>query len=204
MDYLTISTIMMALVGGIAGVLANSRKKTADSRPAKNRKPEPFRRDKAEWQYDAALRVYCDCMGKLPEELEESDIAVIWDNACNHCSVFLTWAIMRGFCGEVHLADEPDAVEKVRRREMTGTEFFITYCDYRLWREDFAESILPFVDDYYFARYLDTYSKTSREKLKKYPLTFGFSWEEYDVFEAVLDKDYRQWKFWKRMKFWKP
>jgi hypothetical protein len=67
--------------------------------------------------------LYCEATGKLPEELEESDTDIIWNNACNHCSMFLTWAIMRGYCGESHLSDEPEAVEKVKEREMTGTEF---------------------------------------------------------------------------------
>ena len=59
--------------------------------------------DKAEWQYESALSLYCEATGKQPEELEESDTDIIWNNACNHCSMFLTWAIMRGFCGLTNL-----------------------------------------------------------------------------------------------------
>ena len=164
----------------------------------RSKKGEPFTSDKAEWQYESALMLYCEATGKLPEELEESDTDIIWNNACNHCSMFLTWAIMRGYCGESHLSDEPEAVEKVKEREMTGTEFFIKYCDCKLWREDFAEIILPFVDAYYESHYLETYTATTRNKLKKEPLTFSFSWEDYEVFERALDRAYRRWRFWSR------
>ena len=167
------------------------------------KKTEPFTSDKAEWQYESAMHLYCNEIGKQPEGLEESDTDIIWENACNHCSMFLTWAILRGFCGDVHLTDEPEAVEKVKRKEMTGTEFFIKYCDCKLWREDFAESILPFVDAYYEDKYLEAYTKTAMNELNKEPLTFSFSWEDYDVFEKVLDKAYRHWKFWDRLHFQK-
>lgn len=65
-----------------------------------------------------------------------------------------------------------------------------------MFRTDFSEDILPFIDSYYYTQYLDVYSKTAILKLNKEPLTFAFSWEDYDVFEIIIDKAYRHWKFW--------
>ena len=56
---------------------------------SRNKETEPFTRDKAEWQYESAMLLYCNATGKQPEELEESDTDIIWENACNHCSMFL-------------------------------------------------------------------------------------------------------------------
>ena len=54
------------------------------------------------------------------------------------------------------------------------------------------------MDAYYESHYLDTYIATTRNKLKKEPLTFSFSWEDYEVFEKALDRAYRRWQFWSR------
>ncbi|MCQ2142896.1 MAG: hypothetical protein MJY56_02375 [Bacteroidales bacterium] len=159
---------------------------------------EPFTVDKAKWQFDTAMTLYCEKTGKSVEELAEPDTDIIWDRASNHCSMFLTWAIMRDYCGSIHLSEEPESVEKVRQREMTGTEFFIKYCDCSLCREDFAECILPFVDSYYFSRYITDYCKLADKQLKKDPLTFSFCWADYDIVEKALDKAYRHWKIWER------
>ncbi len=189
MNAAILSTIVISAIVVVVGVISAS---------TRNQKGEPFTADKAEWQYESAMLLYCNATGKEPEGLEESDTDIIWDNACNHCSMFLTWAIMRGFCGDIHLSDEPEAVEKVKKKEMTGTQFFIKYCDCKLWRDDFAESILPFVDAYYESHYLDAYTTTVTQKLRKEPLTFSFSWDDYEVIERVLDRAYRRWKFWNK------
>ena len=163
--------------------------------PSAPKKTEPFRADKAEWYYDEELKYYLDISGKSEKELTDADREIIWDYSCNHCAMFLTWAIMRGYCGDIHLKDEPGAVESVKKREMTGTVFFIKYCDCTLWREDFSDNILPFVDAYYYSRYLDEYSRVVQQKLNKGPWGISFSWEDYEVIEKILDKAYRHWKF---------
>lgn len=187
MDTTTISTIIIGATVAIISVLSSS---------AKSPKRASFSADKAEWYYNPAMYHYCKNTGKNPEDLDESDIDAIWNNACNHCSIFLTWAIMRNYCGDIHTENEPEALEKVKRREMTGTEFFIRYCDCTLSREDFSDSILPFLDAYYTSLFLEIYIETTNKTLKKEPLAFGFCWDDYDVFESILDKAYKRWKFW--------
>ena len=164
--------------------------------PSKQVKTEPFQVDKAEWLFD----MYLSVLGKNEEDLTDAERDSIWDKACNRCAMFLTWALMRGHGGEIHLKQEPDAVEAVRKREITGTEFFIKYCDCVLSREDFSDSILPFVDAYYFSRYLEEYDTIALQKQKTGQPEWGstFSWEEFAVIEKTLDKAYRNWKFYER------
>lgn len=167
------------------------------SRASKTKKTEPFSADKAEWYYEQEMQNYLKTTGKSDQDLNDVDNNLIWEYSCNHCAMFFTWAIMKGYCGDIHLKDEPEAVEAVKKREMTGTVFFIKYCDCKLGREDFSDKILPFVDAYY-SRYLDDYCGIVQKQPNKKPLGLSFSWEDYKVIEKALDKAYRHWKFWEK------
>jgi len=181
-----ISTIAIACIAAIIGVM---------SAKTQTNKTEPFSADKAEWYYDSAMQVYCEANGKNPESLSEADDYAIWSNASNHCAMILTWVIMNGNRGNIHLKEEPDAVEKIKNREMSGTDFFIKYCDCKLYREDFADAILPFIDAYY-DKYLEDYEDVTTKQLNKVLYSFPFSWADYDVYAKALYKAYRRWKFW--------
>ena len=159
------------------------------------KKTEPFSSDKAEWYYDSAMQVYCEANGKDPESLSQEDDYAIWSNAGNHCAMILTWAIMRGYNGTIISKDEIVAVEKIKKREMTGIDFFIKYCDCTLYTENFADAILPFIDAYY-DKYLEDYADVTTKQLNKVLYSFPFSWADYDVYAKALDKAYRRWKFW--------
>lgn len=163
-----------------------------------NKSGQPFTADKAEWQFENAMIYYCKETGKTREDLTQEDTDIIWERACNHMSMFLTWAIIRGHCGKVHLDEEPEAVQQLINREISGTDFFIKYCDCKLWREDFSEAILPFVDAYYESGYLNDYVSVTRKKLQKEPLTSSFSWDSYKVYEKMIDRAYKHWKFWEK------
>jgi len=178
-----VSSVVAALIG---------------SQASRTKKLEPFSADKAEWYYEDEKQCYLKATGKNDKDLNDVDGNLIWAYSCNHCAMFLTWAIMRGYCGDIHLKEWPEAVEALKEREMTGNAFFIKYCDCKLCREDFSDKILPFVDAYYYSSYLDDYEKIVMKKLKKDSWGLTFSWEDYDVIEKALDKAYRRWKFWEK------
>jgi len=184
--------ILGIIVISVCSVLIGSQVSSAP------KNPEPFTGDKAEWYFEEEMKHYLAAAGKSEKELTDADREMIWNYSCNHCVMFLTWAIMKGYCGQVHLKEEPEAVDAVKKREMTGTAFFIKYCDCKLWREDFSDKILPFVDAYYYSRYLDEYSRVVQQKLNKGPWGIAFSWEDYEVIEKALNKAYRHWKFWEK------
>ena len=72
--------------------------------------------------------------------------------------------------GEIH-EDEPEALEKVRKEEMLGVDFFLDYCDGKLWISDFSNEILPFVGAYY-EQYIHEYNVWVVNDLCDLPLEF--------------------------------
>ena len=102
MSIIILSSIVIAVV--VAAIVALSGASQC------NKRSQPFELDKAEWQYDTAMNYYCKETGKTPDDLTQEDTDIIWERACNHLSVFLTWATMKGYCGKVHLDEEPEAV----------------------------------------------------------------------------------------------
>lgn len=61
--------------------------------------------DKAEWQYDSAMKEYCEATGKQQAELTSADQDTIWEYAGNHIAFFLTWLIRRDLLGDFHHED---------------------------------------------------------------------------------------------------
>ncbi len=147
---------------------------------------EPFRVDKAEWQWDSAMENYCKQVGKSSDSLSDEDIEKIWQYAGHHIAFFLTWLIRHDFLGEDYGEEEANEIEAVKNKTITGHEFLEKYCDMVLCRKDISEKVLLFVDSYYETQYLKDYGNYMKEKV----LSVAFSWEDYDGFEPVLDKAY--------------
>ena len=49
----------------------------------------------------------------------------------------------------LHQEESADDLEKVRKRQMTGTEFILKRCDGKLWAEDLSEEGLAFIRSYW-------------------------------------------------------
>ena len=76
MNIIVLSSIVIA--GGVAVIAALS------GSCQNNKKSQPFKADKAEWQYETAMIYYCKETGKTSEELTQEDADIIWERACNH------------------------------------------------------------------------------------------------------------------------
>ena len=131
MNIIVLSSIIIA--GGVAAIVALSGSSQY------NKSGQPFTADKAEWQFENAMNYYCKETGKTREDLTQEDTDIIWKRACNHMSMFLTWAIIRGHCGKVHLDEEPEAVQQLINREISGTDFGeCVAISFSMTREDFT------------------------------------------------------------------
>lgn len=146
---------------------------------------ESFTEDKAEWQYDSAQKEYCRQTGKSPAELTEQDEKIIWDYAGNHIAFFITWLLRHDYLGEMHYknAHEQKDIEAVKKQEKTGMDILRQYCDMRFTKEDVADQIIVFVEDYYEKDYVDDYSDYMGKKV----LATDFSWDDYLAFEPILN-----------------
>jgi len=157
-----------------------------------------MQRYKVEWLWDSACEVYCRVNNKDPQMLDDKDNEEIYDLAGNDVALFLTWIIDQGF-----FAAEDEDIEKycgeVKRRELTGSEFLDSVCDQKLSRSDFAQGILPFVDDYFYddgahksGDFRKDYEFFIENDLKQELFTVKFSWEEYDAFAPYIDRAYQR------------
>lgn len=143
--------------------------------------------DKAEWQYDTAMKIYCENTGKKPEELTEDDQEIIWEYSGNHIALFITWLIKHDYMGEIHHEEKSEEaeLEAVKNQEKTGMDILRKYCDMRFTQEDVSDNALFFVQDYYENKYMNDYSDMMGESKI---LSTGFSWDDYLKIEPVIDE----------------
>lgn len=149
--------------------------------------------DRADWQYDSAMKMYCEKYGKNPDSLTEEDEDIIWQNSGNHIAFFITWLIRHDFLGELHHEDEFEEkdLEAVKNREKTGMDIFSKYCDMKFTDEDVCDEIEPFVTEYYEKSYLTDYCNVMGDEKV---LETTFSWDDYMKVEPVLDQAYKAWR----------
>ena len=149
-----LETILIAVVGTTIGIVVHSLNANVAHR-------QPFLTDKADFYFDEMYSRYA--AKKNPKDFTAEDESIIWEYASNHIAMFLTWVIDNGFYGNIHY-EASDDIQLVKARKMTGTEFLAKHCDYRLSDEDFSPEILPFVECYYFQKYIQQYDKLFSKK----------------------------------------
>lgn len=89
---------------------------------------------------------------EFPKELEEK-------NAATHIGMFLEWIIKRGLESDFLKQIAKDGIEKVRNKEISGTDFLMKYLDGKLTSEDLSKEANNFASKYYETdRYLDDYA----------------------------------------------
>ncbi len=66
-----------------------------------------------------------------------------------HIAIFMKWCFSKGWAGELHTLEEPDAVQRVIEGNLSATDFFFKYCDGKLTDEDFNEEGNKFASQYY-------------------------------------------------------
>lgn len=142
--------------------------------------------DRMDYLYDKALRTYCELEKKEAAGLSEGDCLEVSRRACAHIGFFFTWLVRRHMLGDLH---REESLEAVRLGEMSGTDFFLRYCDGKFREEDVAPAARPFVADYYGeGLYWRDYVDWVLHELCDIPLEFSESYEDYLRLEPVLDR----------------
>lgn len=77
-----------------------------------------------------------------------------------HIGLFLRYCFSKGWAGELHTEDEPDAVKAVVEGRLSGTDFLFDYCDGKLTDEDFTDEGNAIAGEYYSDKghYLSDYA----------------------------------------------
>lgn len=180
-----LETILIAVVGTTIGIVVHSLNANVVNR-------QPFLTDKADFYFDEMYSRYA--AQKNPKDFTAEDESIIWEYASNHIAMFLTWVIDNGFYGNIH-NEASDDIQLVKARKMTGTEFLAKHCDYRLSDEDFSPEILPFVECYYFQKYIQQYDKLFNKKAMAPLHPSPFSWKDYDLIAKRITRAYKLWRF---------
>ena len=68
--------------------------------------------DDASWHYG----------GNFPKDQPQ-------ENGGTHVALFLKWCFIKGWAGELHTEEGPEAVASVVSSELPATEFLFKYCD---------------------------------------------------------------------------
>lgn len=147
--------------------------------------------DRADWHWETAEEEFRETNG-ITGELTQEQINQIWLYAANHIGQFVRWIIDRGFEGE---DADPELCEKVRRGEMSGTEYLMINCDGKLWESDIREDVLPFVMAYYYdesGEYLTHYADCCLDDDDKpcYGVITGE--EDYRRLKSKIDNAYER------------
>ncbi|QLG86763.1 hypothetical protein HQ393_00080 [Chitinibacter bivalviorum] len=102
-----------------------------------------------------------------------------------HIALFLKWCFIKGWAGELHQTEEPEAVTQVINDTLSATEFFFTYCDGKLTDETFNEVGNAFAAQYYGddGLYLNDYAEHFEELMYVAPE----SDHDFAKYSAVLD-----------------
>jgi hypothetical protein len=131
------------------------------------------------------------------------------ENGGTHIGFFLAWVLLNRMESDSLVEVAGEAIEKVRKREMTGREFLFEYCDEKLMANDLGPTANNFAEAYY-DRYLEEIDSTLGSSDKSV-YEIEDTWTNYDVMAAVISKRFEEfqaggvtvavrpwWQFWKR------
>jgi hypothetical protein len=142
--------------------------------------------DSADWHYG----------GDFPKDL-------LPENGSTHIGMFLAWAIIRKLVGDLHVNDSQVALVKVKNRQVTGRDFFISQCDGKFWKGDLSDEGNAFAANYYVSNiYIDDYLEVMDPNLESL-YHVADSWENFDRIAPVIDKRFDTWKNPPKKSWWK-
>jgi hypothetical protein len=119
------------------------------------------------------------------------------ESGATHTGMFVTWALLSGLAGEIHIVDFPEDIPKLRSRSLTPGKFFLDECDGKFTDEDLNEEGNAFTLDYFAdfekCQYLKDYEAALGDGVESLYYVKD-SWENFDILKPVLDQRFSDWK----------
>lgn len=128
-------------------------------------------------------------------------------HAATHIGMFLAWAVLNGLESDFHHECSADLLAKLRRREITGRQFFEAACNVRFSERDLNEEGNSFAQHYYVdetgkrGAYFADYKKVLAARLPSF-WHVADNWDNYEKIAAVISRRYEEWKNPSRRKRW--
>lgn len=132
--------------------------------------------DRADWHYG----------GDFPEDLPD-------ENGGTHIGLYLAWIINNDLYGDLHKQESVKALNDVKNRKITGSDFLFDECDEKFWEEDLSEEGFSFTEEYYRDQYLSDYETVLADDLSSL-YHVEDTRENYDKIAPVIDERFRKWK----------
>ena len=135
--------------------------------------------DDASWHYG----------GDFPEELSKQA-------GGTHIGMFLTWCLLNGLSGKIHLEDASDDLDKLKNRSETPGQWFCNYCDEKFIDEDLSDEGNLFAEYYYAsddAPYVEDYINILGSNLESIYYVPD-SWECFDAIAPLISQRFKIWK----------
>ena len=135
--------------------------------------------DDASWHYG----------GEFPKELPP-------EAGATHIGMFVSWCVLNGLVGQLHLDEFPGYVESLKSRSLTPGAFLIQACDEKFTDEDLSDEGNAFARIYFDTQkgqYLADYEKTLAIPDKSL-YHVADTWENFDKLAPVISRRFQNWK----------
>jgi hypothetical protein len=120
-------------------------------------------------------------------------------HAATHIGMFLAWAVLHGLESDFHRLHSAELLERLRRREITGRQFFEAACQEKFATKDLGVEGNAFAEHYYRddagerGAYFTDYKQTLAKGLPSF-WHVADTWENYDRLAPVITRRFEEWK----------
>ncbi len=128
-------------------------------------------------------------------------------HAATHIGMFLAWAVNNGLENEFYRHRSPELLERLRRREITGRQFFEAACGDRFSERDLSPEGNAFAETYYSDQtgergaYFEDYRKVLAAGLPSF-WHVADTWDNYDKLAQVISTRFDRWKNPSKKRWW--
>jgi hypothetical protein len=128
-------------------------------------------------------------------------------HAGTHIGMFLSWAVLNGLESDLHRQRSAEHLARLRRREITGRQFFEAACQESFSEKDLSEEGNAFAQHYYVDEagrrglYFADYKKALAAGLPTF-WHVADTWDNYEKIASVISRRYEEWKSPPRRKRW--
>ena len=135
--------------------------------------------DDASWHYG----------GDFPKDLPA-------EAGATHIGMYLSWAILSGLGGSLHIEECPEDLESLQKRTITPGHFLIAACDEKFTDEDLNAEGNAFTKKYFDLKkgqYVPDYEELLAQGL---PTAYHIEdcWANFDRLKPILDRRFAEWK----------
>jgi hypothetical protein len=128
-------------------------------------------------------------------------------HAATHIGMFLAWAVLNGLENDFHRQHSAEALAKLRRREITGRQFFEAVCNGRFTERELSVEGNDFAEYYYSNQagergpYFEDYRKVLVAGLPSF-WHVADTWDNYEKLAPIISRRFQHWKNPPRKRWW--